>query len=98
MHVQRGAREYTALFSNTARAHALGTTRDWVVLYVDEDHHERQATVVTETRGPLAGKRVVRGREAECEAFYAGAAAHGAAATPAADAARSDRHGAGRAP
>ena len=74
MHVQRGAREYTVMYSNTARAHALGTTGDWVVLYVDEDHHERQATVVTATRGPLAGRRIVRGREAECEAFYAGAA------------------------
>ncbi|MCC6765673.1 MAG: DNA-binding protein [Deltaproteobacteria bacterium] len=75
MHVRRGAREYTALFSNTARAHALRATRDWVVLYVDEDHHERQATVVTETRGALAGKRVIRGREVECAAYYAGAAA-----------------------
>lgn len=75
MHVQRGAREYTAMYSNTARAHALGTTHDWVVLYVDEDHHERQATVVTETRGPLAGRRVVRGRETECAAYYAGVAA-----------------------
>lgn len=74
MHVRRGPREYTVLFSNTARAHALGATRDWVVLYIDEDDHERQATIVTETRGPLTGKRVVRGREVECEAYYAGTA------------------------
>ena len=54
------------LFSNTARAHELGRTRDWVVIYFyDGDHHEGQCTVVTETHGPLAGKRVVRGREAE---------------------------------
>jgi hypothetical protein len=26
--------------------------------------------VVTETRGALAGKRVVRGREEECRAYY----------------------------
>lgn len=39
---------------------------DWVVLYAEDDaHHERQYTVVTATRGPLAGQRVVRGREAE---------------------------------
>ncbi len=82
MHVRRGAREYTALFSNTARAHALGATHDWVVLYVDEDHHERQATVVTERRGALAGKRVVRGREAECDAYYAGIAAAATASAP----------------
>jgi hypothetical protein len=73
LHLRRDGREYTAMFSNTARAHALGRTHDWVVLYVDEDHHDRQATVVTELRGALAGKRVIRGREAECAAFYAGA-------------------------
>lgn len=32
---------------------------------------ERQRTVVTERQGPLAGRRVVRGREAECRAYYA---------------------------
>jgi hypothetical protein len=48
---------------------------DWVVLYIYDDHHrERQHTVVTETRGPLAGRRVVRGREPECRALYAGQA------------------------
>ena len=57
--------------SNTARAHELGRTRDWVVIYFhDDDHVERQRTVVTETRGPLQGRRVVRGREAECRAWY----------------------------
>lgn len=30
--------------------------------------------MVTETRGPLAGRRVVRGRELECRAWYAGQA------------------------
>jgi putative hydrolase len=34
---------------------------------------EGQHTVVTETRGVLAGKRVVRGREAECRERYLGA-------------------------
>ena len=29
---------------------------------------DSQCTVVTETRGPLAGVRVVRGREEECRA------------------------------
>jgi hypothetical protein len=55
------------LFSNTARAHDLGRTHDWVVIYFyDDDHRESQCTVVTETHGPMTGKRVVRGREAEC--------------------------------
>ena len=54
------------LFSNTARAHELGRTKDWVVIYYyDDDHHEDQCTVVKETQGPMAGDRVVRGREAE---------------------------------
>jgi hypothetical protein len=60
----------TALFSNTARAHELGRVRDWVVVYFHHDTQpEGQRTVVTETRGPLAGLRVVRGREAECLAL-----------------------------
>ena len=62
---------FTALYSNTARAHELGRTRDWVVVYFYDDHHrEGQHTVVTETRGALIGRRVVRGLEAECRTFY----------------------------
>ncbi|HET9212148.1 MAG TPA: helix-hairpin-helix domain-containing protein [Thermoanaerobaculia bacterium] len=76
LHTERGRSCFTALFSNTARAHDLRKTRDWVVLYCYDDHHrEQQHTVVTETRGPLAGRRVVRGREDECRAFYAREAA-----------------------
>jgi hypothetical protein len=68
LHTERNAWHFTALYSNTARAHELGRTRDWVVIYFyDGDHRERQCTVVTETRGALAGRRVVRGRESECE-------------------------------
>jgi DNA polymerase (family X) len=70
LHTHRGARHYTALFSNTAKAHEFGTTRDWVVLYYDGGFDERQATVITSHRGSLAGKRIVRGREPECEQHY----------------------------
>ena len=43
-----------------------------VVLYCDDhDHREVQRTIVTDTRGPRAGQRVVRGREAECRTLYA---------------------------
>jgi hypothetical protein len=71
LHAHREPWHFTALYSNTARAHELGRTRDWVVIYFhDDDHVERQRTVVTETRGPLQGRRVVRGREAECRAWY----------------------------
>ncbi len=74
LHTQRGPRHYTALFSNTSRAHALGRSRDWVVLYADGARGERQWTVVTETGGELRGRRVVRGREKECLDALAGAA------------------------
>jgi len=71
LHAVREPWHFTALYSNTARAHELGRTRDWVVLYFhDDDHVERQRTVVTETRGSMAGRRVVRGREPECRAWY----------------------------
>jgi hypothetical protein len=70
LHTERGARHYTALFSNTARAHTLGRTHDWVVLYADGEGGERQWTVVTLPSGALRGRRVVRGREAECLEHY----------------------------
>ena len=70
MHVERDGWSFTALYSNTARAHDLGKTRDWVVVYFDGDGHESQVTVVTERSGPLKGRRVVRGREGECLAHY----------------------------
>ena len=77
LHTVRSDRHYTALFSNTARANELGKTDDWVVLYHDDGNLERQATVVTETHGPLLGRRVVRGREAECRDLYETATKNG---------------------
>ncbi|HEU4333859.1 MAG TPA: helix-hairpin-helix domain-containing protein [Candidatus Eisenbacteria bacterium] len=71
LHAPRGKRHYTALFSNTARAHELGKTGDWVVLYYDGPGGERQCTVITSDRGLLKGKRIVRGREEECALWYA---------------------------
>ncbi len=71
MHKSKDEWHFTALFSNTARAHQLGHTRDWVIIYFyDKKHHEGQHTVVTETKGPLIGRRVVRGREDECMELY----------------------------
>ncbi|WP_455367042.1 helix-hairpin-helix domain-containing protein [Kaarinaea lacus] len=71
MHSTKGEWHFTALYSNTARAHQLGQTHDWVVIYFyDKEHREGQHTVVTETRGSLVGKRVVRGRERECQDHY----------------------------
>lgn len=70
LHARRGDRHYTALFSNTARAHELGRTHDWVVLYFDGGGAERQCTVITAVRGPMRGQRIVRGREDECLQHY----------------------------
>jgi DNA polymerase (family 10) len=70
LHTHRGARDYTAIYSNTARAHELGRIRDWVVLYYDGGLDERQATVITSHFGGLSGKRIVRGREDECDQWY----------------------------
>lgn len=62
---------FTALYSNTARAHQLNKSRDWVVIFAAHDHEpDWQCTIVTETRGALKGRRVVRGREEECERHY----------------------------
>lgn len=71
MHAARAGWHYTALYSNTAQAHELGRVRDWVVVYFYADQREEgQRTIVTETQGPLKGRRVVRGREEEYRAFY----------------------------
>lgn len=70
LHTQRASRHYTVLFSNTARAHEMGTTGDWVVIYRDDRDGDGQWTVVTSRFGPLHGRRIVRGREAECKAYY----------------------------
>lgn len=71
LHTRREPWDYTALYSNTARAHELGKTRDWVVIYYQSDGRAGQCTVVTAGFGPLRDRRVVRGREPECEAYYA---------------------------
>jgi putative hydrolase len=64
LHTERGSWHFTVLYSNTARAHELGKTADWVIVFYSSDHQvEDQCTVVTETNGPLKGQRVVRGRE-----------------------------------
>jgi hypothetical protein len=75
MHTARNGRHYTALLSNTARAHELGKTRDWVILFCDDGDAERRFTVITSEFGPLQGRRIVVGREAECEEYYARATA-----------------------
>jgi hypothetical protein len=65
LRTKRGGRQYTALFSNTALAHRLARTNDWVVIYWNDGRGERQCTVVTASRGTPHERRVVRGRAGE---------------------------------
>ena len=60
LHTTRGRGHYTALFSNTALAHRLDRTDDWVVIYWDDGRGERQYTVIIAERGQLKGQRIVR--------------------------------------
>lgn len=61
MHQQHRGWHFSTLYSNTARAHHLGKTQDWVVIHYERDGQRGQCTVVTESRGPKRGQRVVRG-------------------------------------
>lgn len=70
LHTHRGDRHYTALYSNTARAHQLNTTKDWVVVFRDDPESHGRWTLITSQFGKLRGWRIVRGREDECEEYY----------------------------
>lgn len=54
----RGGYQFTALYSNTAKAHEKEKTHDWVVIYYEKAGNEGQATVIT----GRSGKRVVASR------------------------------------
>lgn len=70
LHTHREERRYTALYSNTPLARRLGRNSDWVVLDLEAPGPNPRWTIVTEWRGLMKGKRVVRGREPECFEFY----------------------------
>lgn len=71
LHTERDGWQFTALFSNSPAAHRFGRNRDWVVIYFERpDQPEGQVTVVTEHGGVLDGKRVIRGQEKACQAYY----------------------------
>lgn len=69
--ISRGSRQYRALFSPTSLARRMGMSADWVIIEQEVAGPNPKWTVVTEWRGLMKGKRVVRGREAECFDFYA---------------------------
>ena len=69
MHTDHDGWRFTAMFSNSDRAHATGHTRDWVILYFESGGYESQCTVVA-GEGALTGQRVIHGREADCLRHY----------------------------
>lgn len=70
LHTHRGSRNYTAMFTNTAKAHEMGTTHDWVVIISDDPGFHGQWTVITSEFGKMKGQRIIRGYENECAEFY----------------------------
>ena len=69
MKLKKEGWSFNVLYSNTARAHELGKTHDWVVIYYEKVGQKAnqsgsqpgQCTIVTETHGERRGDRVVRG-------------------------------------
>lgn len=72
LHTERNGERFTAMFSNTVRAHELDATHDWVVIFRERPAHSGTWTVITSRLGKLKGRRMVRGRETECAKWYAG--------------------------
>jgi len=61
---------YTAMYANTGVAVLRARTHDWVVIvFHDADGPEGQLMVVTELRGPMRARRIVRGCEHECARY-----------------------------
>jgi DNA polymerase (family 10) len=60
-----------ATFSASPLAFRLGQSHDWVVIHFSNGLETGERIIVTETRPPLCGQRVVRGREHECHACWA---------------------------
>lgn len=70
MRQERGPWSFTVYFSTTVRAHQHDKTDDWVLISYEHQGQTQRNTVLTETEGPLAGKRVVRGGEEACADYY----------------------------
>jgi DNA polymerase (family 10) len=71
LRITRHGYRYCAAFANSARSHRLGHDHDWVVIYRETKADFGIWTVLTSRYGKLRGRRIVRAREAECQAYYA---------------------------
>ncbi len=69
--MKRNGWTFRATFSQSPLAYRLGQARDWVVIQFENATQQGERTIVTETRPPRTGRRVVRGREPECQACWA---------------------------
>jgi putative hydrolase len=70
LRTERGGHRYCAHYTNSARSHESGHVYDWVAIFREDKEAFGQWTVVTATHGPLRGRRIVRGRERECQEHY----------------------------
>jgi hypothetical protein len=70
LRVERGGYHYLAHYTNTEASRRYGRLYDWVAIFREDKEAFGQWTVVTARRGPLGGRRVVRGREQECREYY----------------------------
>ena len=71
LHTTRDGHRYSALYSRSEHALQYHKEHDWVVIDLEEPGPNPRWTVVTEWRGVMKGKRVVRGREVECYRYHA---------------------------
>ncbi len=71
LHTRRVDREYTAFYSNSARAHEFDALGDWVVINRSPQSGGGQWTAMTSRFGDLQGTRIIRGREKDCADHYA---------------------------
>jgi len=67
---ERAGWRYRVRYSRTALAYRQGQAGDWIEIHYENNQHSGQRLVVTEVRGDLHGRRVVRGRERECRRMY----------------------------
>src|SRR5262245_27009458 len=68
---RRGDWTFRVTLSPSPLAYRLGQQRDWVAISFRNGDVTGERIVVTEERQPYAGRRVVRGRERECQACWA---------------------------
>lgn len=71
LRTSRGGWNFRVTFSPSPLAYRLGRQRDWIAIHFDNGEHSGERIIVTESRAPNAGQRVVRGRERECQVSWA---------------------------